>query len=59
MEDDQDCKDTLPESIEEPTPEDKLVEVDILKTNSVQLWSLEKHLSSILLIPCSEPYDRN
>ena len=47
----------MPSCIEEPAPKDPLVEINVVKADTVEFRPFKKHLGSIFLIPRREPDD--
>lgn len=58
LEDDQNHENALPSRIEEPSPEDPLVEVTVFHANFVKAGPTEQHLACVFLVPRGEPNDR-
>ena len=57
LEDDQDHENALPSCIEEPTPEDPLVKIDVFHADSVQARPAQENLPRVLFVPRREPND--
>ena len=55
----QDHKNALPSCVEEPSPEDPLIKVDVFHSNLVQVWLVQEHIPRVLFVPRREPNDRH